>query len=133
MTGTSATLSGLAACSSHTYAVAAFNSAGESARASATGSTSGCPTGGGALAAAPYLYFGWGDPPAPTTVMSATGVKAFTLAFMVPNLFRRLLAMLPPEIARRTLRDEQWVFGSDARVRRSCQHNAACRGGKKAL
>jgi chitodextrinase len=83
VTATSATLGSLAACSTHTYAVAAFNTAGESGRASVTGSTSGCPTGGGALAAAPYLYFGWGDPPSPTSVMSATGVKAFTLAFML--------------------------------------------------
>jgi hypothetical protein len=83
VTATSATVSGLATCSSHTYGVAAFNSAGESARASATGSTTGCPTGGGGLKAAPYLYFGWGSPPSPTTVMGATGVKAFTLAFML--------------------------------------------------
>jgi hypothetical protein len=83
VTGTSATVSGLATCSSHTYAVAAFNSTGESARASTTGATTGCPTGGGGLAAAPYLYFGWGDPPSPTDVMTKTGVKAFTLAFML--------------------------------------------------
>jgi len=82
VTATSATVGGLSACSSHTYGVAAFNSSGESARVSVTGSTTGCPTGGG-LAAAPYLYFGWGDPPSPTSVMSATGVKSFTLAFML--------------------------------------------------
>ncbi len=33
--------------------------------------------------AAPYLYEGWGDPPSPTTVMNATGVKQFTMAFML--------------------------------------------------
>ncbi|MGY0232933.1 carbohydrate binding domain-containing protein [Longispora urticae] len=33
--------------------------------------------------AAPYLYFGWGEPPAPSTVMTATGIKHFTLAFML--------------------------------------------------
>src|SRR6266545_3898750 len=82
VTATAATVGGLSACSSHTYGVAAFNSSGESARVSVTGSTTGCPTGGG-LAAAPYLYFGWGDPPSPTSVMSATGVKSFTLAFML--------------------------------------------------
>jgi hypothetical protein len=37
----------------------------------------------GAMAAAPYLYLGWGSPPDPRTVMSATGVKWFTLAFML--------------------------------------------------
>ncbi|MCO6008461.1 ricin-type beta-trefoil lectin domain protein [Actinoallomurus purpureus] len=31
---------------------------------------------------APYLYMGWGNPPSPATVMSATGVKAFTMAFI---------------------------------------------------
>ncbi len=31
---------------------------------------------------APYLYMGWGNPPSPTAVMSATGVKWFTMAFI---------------------------------------------------
>jgi cellulose binding protein with CBM2 domain len=31
---------------------------------------------------APYLYFGWGSPPNPQTVMNATGVKWFTMAFV---------------------------------------------------
>ncbi|MFI6078678.1 ricin-type beta-trefoil lectin domain protein [Actinoplanes sp. NPDC051343] len=31
----------------------------------------------------PYLYTGWGNPPNPATVMNATGVKAFTMAFML--------------------------------------------------
>ncbi|AXI80909.1 chitinase [Peterkaempfera bronchialis] len=50
------------------------------------------PTGGGttpppagAMAVAPYLYNGWGNPPDPTTIMSATGVKWFTLAFVLSN------------------------------------------------
>ncbi len=42
-TSTSATITGLAACSTHTYAVAAYNSAGESPRGSVTGTTAGCP------------------------------------------------------------------------------------------
>ena len=33
--------------------------------------------------AAPYLYLGWGNPPDPTTVMNAAGVKAFTMAFIL--------------------------------------------------
>jgi len=83
VTGTSATISGLGSCTSHTYAVAAFNGNGESAKSgSATGSTTGCTGGGGAMAA-PYIYNGWGNPPAATTVMSATGVKQFTMAFML--------------------------------------------------
>ncbi|MFG2682076.1 lectin [Streptomyces sp. NPDC048392] len=44
------------------------------------------PTPGpGAMAVAPYLYNGWGSPPNPTTVMNATGVKWFTLAFVLSN------------------------------------------------
>ncbi|SEG77412.1 Glycosyl hydrolases family 18 [Actinacidiphila yanglinensis] len=50
------------------------------------------PTGGGTTppasgvqAVAPYLYNGWGNPPDPTTIMSATGVKWFTLAFVLSN------------------------------------------------
>jgi len=43
VSGTSATISGLGACESHTYTVAAYNSVGESARSAAvTGTTSGC-------------------------------------------------------------------------------------------
>ena len=35
--------------------------------------------------AAPYLYEGWGDPPSPATVMNATGVKWFTMAFVLAS------------------------------------------------
>jgi chitinase len=41
--------------------------------------------GPGAMAAAPYLYLGWGNPQNPTTVMSATGIKWFTLAFVLSD------------------------------------------------
>ncbi|WP_369251620.1 ricin-type beta-trefoil lectin domain protein [Streptomyces sp. R41] len=37
------------------------------------------------MAVAPYIYNGWGSPPNPTTVMNATGVKWFTLAFVLSN------------------------------------------------
>jgi chitinase len=43
------------------------------------------PTTGTKMASAPYIYPGWGDPPAPSTVMSATGIKAFTIAFVLAN------------------------------------------------
>ncbi|HEV8173753.1 MAG TPA: RICIN domain-containing protein [Actinoplanes sp.] len=33
--------------------------------------------------AAPYLYLGWGDPPSATSVMSVTGIRQFTMAFML--------------------------------------------------
>ncbi|NUR31178.1 MAG: chitinase, partial [Catenulispora sp.] len=82
VTGTSATISGLGSCASHTYTVAAYNGSGESAKSgSATGSTTGCPT--GTAMAAPYLSEGWGNPPSATSVMSATGIKQFTMAFML--------------------------------------------------
>ncbi|SBT50578.1 cellulose binding domain-containing protein [Micromonospora narathiwatensis] len=85
VTGTSATVSGLAACSTYGYTVTAYNASGESAKSAAvSATTTGCTGGGtGAMAAAPYLYPGWGDPPAPSTVMSATGVKWFTIAFVL--------------------------------------------------
>ncbi|MGI5160259.1 carbohydrate-binding protein [Microbispora sp. CA-102843] len=82
--GTSATVSGLGTCTTHTYTVKAYNSNGESAASgSVTGTTTGCTSGGGKLPGAPYLYMGWGNPPSATSVMSATGVKAFTMAFML--------------------------------------------------
>ncbi|MEU0566555.1 carbohydrate-binding protein [Nonomuraea sp. NPDC005983] len=86
VTGTSATIGSLGACTTHTYTVKAYNSAGESAASAAvTGATSGCSSGGSKLPGAPYLYMGWGDPPAPGTVMSATGVKSFTMAFILSS------------------------------------------------
>ncbi|MEV0971280.1 cellulose binding domain-containing protein [Microtetraspora glauca] len=46
VSGTSATITGLATCSSHTYTVKAYNSAGESAASdSVSGSTTGCSSG----------------------------------------------------------------------------------------
>ncbi|GAA0999186.1 glycoside hydrolase family 18 protein [Acrocarpospora macrocephala] len=46
VTGTSATLSGLGVCTSHTYTVRAYNSVGESTASDpASGSTTGCPIG----------------------------------------------------------------------------------------
>ncbi|OPG01828.1 carbohydrate-binding protein [Microbispora sp. GKU 823] len=84
VSGTSATVSGLGTCTTHTYTVKAYNSNGESAASgSVTGTTTGCTSGGGKLPGAPYLYEGWGNPPNPATVMNATGVKQFTMAFML--------------------------------------------------
>ena len=47
--------------------------------------TSGDPAPAAPMAVAPYLYNGWGSPPDPATVMNATGVKWFTLAFVLSN------------------------------------------------
>ncbi|WP_030511676.1 carbohydrate-binding protein [Microbispora rosea] len=82
--GTSTTVSGLGTCTTHTYTIKAYNSNGESAASgSVTGTTTGCPASGGKLPGAPYLYEGWGNPPNPATVMNATGVRQFTMAFML--------------------------------------------------
>ena len=50
-----------------------------------TGPTTPPPTGGGPgiKAVAPYYYTGWGNPPNLTTVTQTTGVKWFTMAFML--------------------------------------------------
>lgn len=37
------------------------------------------------MAVAPYLSLGWGDPPAPAKVMAATGVRWFSLAFVLSS------------------------------------------------
>jgi chitinase len=37
------------------------------------------------MAAAPYEYFGWGSPQDPVSVMNATGIKWFTLAFILSD------------------------------------------------
>ncbi|MGW3410579.1 chitinase [Streptomyces sp. NPDC000888] len=53
---------------------------GEAATTTAT-TTTAIPSG----LNAPYLYLGWGNPPSPTKVMSATGTTQFTLAFMLSD------------------------------------------------
>ncbi|MEU8266166.1 cellulose binding domain-containing protein [Sphaerisporangium sp. NPDC049002] len=87
VTGTSATIGSLGTCTTHTYTVKAYNSVGESAAGgSVTGTTTGCtnpPPGGGK--GQPYLYMGWGNPPSATSVMNATGIKAFTMAFILSS------------------------------------------------
>lgn len=80
---TTYTDNGRAPCTSYTYTVRAIDGAGNlSAPSNAlTVTTPGCTVGGGM--AAPYLYLGWGNPPSATSVMSATGIKQFTMAFML--------------------------------------------------
>ncbi|WP_452039141.1 cellulose binding domain-containing protein [Amycolatopsis umgeniensis] len=48
-----------------------------------TTTTSNPPLPGGR--GAPYLYMGWGSPPNPQTVMNATGIKWFTMAFILSS------------------------------------------------
>ncbi|WP_202638795.1 cellulose binding domain-containing protein [Bailinhaonella thermotolerans] len=84
--GTTATIGGLAACETHTYTVRAYNSSGESAGRDVTATTTGCTNPQpGKMPGAPYLYMGWGNPPNPGTVMDATGIKSFTMAFILAS------------------------------------------------
>ena len=50
-----------------------------------TSPTTSPPSTGTKMASAPYVYPGWGNPPAPSTVTSATGIKAFTMAFVLAS------------------------------------------------
>ncbi|MGW2550626.1 carbohydrate binding domain-containing protein [Streptomyces sp. NPDC001635] len=88
VSGTSATVSGLSAGTSYTFTVKARDAAGNVSAASnavAVMTNAGSGGGSGFKQAAPYLFEGWGDPPSPSTVMSATGVKWFTMAFMLDS------------------------------------------------
>ncbi|MFJ6908333.1 carbohydrate binding domain-containing protein [Streptomyces griseoluteus] len=86
--GTTATVSGLSPSTTYTFTVKARDAAGNTSGASNSVSvTTNAGSGGGTgfKQAAPYLYEGWGDPPNPATVMNATGVKWFTMAFVLDS------------------------------------------------
>jgi hypothetical protein len=88
VSGTSATVSGLAASTAYTFTVKARDAAGNvSAASNSVSVTTSASSGGGSgfKQAAPYLFEGWGDPPSPSTVMSATGIKNFTMAFVLDS------------------------------------------------
>ncbi|WP_266392259.1 carbohydrate binding domain-containing protein [Streptomyces canus] len=88
VSGTGATVSGLAASTSYTFTVKARDAAGNVSAASNDVSVTTDAGGGGGTGfkqAAPYLYLGWGDPPSATSVMSATGIKWYTMAFILSS------------------------------------------------
>ncbi|MFE9095747.1 carbohydrate binding domain-containing protein [Streptomyces sp. NPDC007264] len=88
VSSTSATVGGLSPSTSYTFTVKARDAAGNvSAASNAVSVTTDAGTGGGTgfKQAAPYLYLGWGDPPSATSVMSATGIKWYTMAFMLDS------------------------------------------------
>ncbi|MDX3797496.1 fibronectin type III domain-containing protein [Streptomyces sp. AK04-3B] len=86
VSGTAATVSGLSPSTGYTFTVKARDAAGNTSAASDSVSVTTSAGGGGGTGfkqAAPYLFEGWGDPPNVTTVMNATGVKWFTMAFVL--------------------------------------------------
>ncbi len=88
VTGTSATISGLAASTTYTFAVSAFNSAGEgpqSAQVRATTGSSGGGGGGGSgnFAVAPYVDMTNLQEPMLDQAATQAGLKAFTAAFVI--------------------------------------------------
>ncbi|MFD7389611.1 carbohydrate binding domain-containing protein [Streptomyces sp. NPDC059852] len=88
VSGTSATVGGLSPSTAYTFTVKARDAAGNVSAASNSVSVTTDAGGGGGTGfkqAAPYLYLGWGDPPSATSVMSATGIKWYTLAFILSS------------------------------------------------
>ncbi|MFD0366500.1 carbohydrate binding domain-containing protein [Streptomyces sp. NPDC059071] len=88
VTGTGTTVGGLAAGTAYTFTVKARDAAGNVSPASNAVTATTTQGGGGGTGfkqAAPYLYLGWGNPPAPATVMNATGIKTFTMAFILSS------------------------------------------------
>jgi Cellulose binding domain len=85
--GTSFTDVGLGANTTHSYVVRALDAAGN--RSAFSGSVSGTTTSGGGpggMNAAPYYFPGFGTPlPNPQTVISATGIRWFTIAFVLAS------------------------------------------------
>jgi hypothetical protein len=82
--GTSATVNGLSPATTYSFSVKARDAAGNTSPASTVSATT-SPSGGASMAVAPYEYFGWGNPQNPTDAMAATGIKFFTLAFMLSD------------------------------------------------
>ncbi|WP_371668160.1 carbohydrate binding domain-containing protein [Streptomyces sp. NBC_00289] len=86
VSGTTATVGGLSSSTAYTFTVKARDAAGNTSPASnSVAVTTDAGTGGGTgfKQAAPYLYLGWGDPPSASSVMSSTGIKWYTMAFML--------------------------------------------------
>jgi hypothetical protein len=85
VTGTSATIGGLAASTTYSFSVSATNANGESAKsASVSATTAGTGGGGGSPRSWPYIDITMSTP-AMADVARATGQKFFTLAFVIGN------------------------------------------------
>ncbi|GAA0944120.1 fibronectin type III domain-containing protein [Actinocorallia libanotica] len=78
---------GLKACRTYRLEVVAFSAKGESRRRTVQVKTRGCTPSapsGNPMATA-YLHLGWGNPPDVKTVMDATGIRSFTMAFVLSD------------------------------------------------
>jgi hypothetical protein len=86
VTSTSTTISGLGACTTHSYSVVAYNANGESAKSSpVTATTTGtCPVVPG-LPTAPYVDMGAWPTPVLTTLATGGNLKSLTLAFITAS------------------------------------------------
>jgi hypothetical protein len=89
VTGTSATVSGLAAATAYSFTVTAYNAAGESAASGAVHATTSSGSGGGgggspgSYAVAPYADMTNNQEPMLNQAASQAGLKAFTAAFVI--------------------------------------------------
>ena len=89
VTGTSATVTGLAAGTTYTFTVTAYNSAGESAPSSPVQATTAAAGGGGGggsgggFIVAPYADMTNGQEPMLNQAATSAGLKAFTAAFVI--------------------------------------------------
>lgn len=84
--GTTATVSGLAASTTYTFTVAAYNSAGtgpQSGSVSATTSKSSGGGGGGNFTVAPYVDMTNSQEPMLNSAITQAGLKSFTAAFVI--------------------------------------------------
>ena len=88
VTGTSATISGLAASTAYTFAVSAFNSVGEGPQSASVQATTASSGGGGGpgpgnFAVAPYADMTNLQEPMLDKAATTAGLKAFTAAFVI--------------------------------------------------
>ncbi len=90
VTGTSATVSGLAASTTFTFAVTATNTAGESAKSASVSATTSAassppppPPPSATFAVAPYVDLTNNQEPILNSAASSAGLKAFTTAFVI--------------------------------------------------
>jgi hypothetical protein len=87
VSGTSTTVSGLAASTTYTFAVSAYNSSGEGMQSSSvqatTSGSGGGGGGGGNVAVAPYVDMTNNQEPMLDQAATQAGLKAFTAAFVI--------------------------------------------------